>query len=302
MRGPQGPKGLQGPQGHPRRTSLLSLLSFWSFSLFACQHPDPPAADVVAKIGDTEVRYSQFEGYVARTAGDGETILASDVLSQLFDQFLDEELLMRLAVDRGLSKGTAAAGSVARRRAIDSLLAADLPDEPAEAEVAAYYRAHRQEFARPERVRLRQILTEDRAAAERVLRELADGADFALLARSLSRDPSAASGGYQGELARQDLPPAFAETIFSLEPGEVSGIVPADYGFHIFQVIARAPAEVVPLDAARGEIVERLRQERADRLLAGLVQQARERYHLEVYARNLPFQYRGSHAHAPNAS
>lgn len=301
MRGSQGQHGLHGRHGLQWLSVPLSVPSVLVLVL-ACQHPAPPAPDVVAKIGQTEVRYSQFESYVARTAGDGETVLASDVLSQLFDQFLDEELLMRLAVDRGVSRGTAAAGSAARRRAIDSLLAADLPDEPAEAEVAAYYRAHRREFARPERVRLRQILTEDRAAAERVLRELADGADFALLARRLSRDPSAASGGYQGELARQNLPPAFAEIIFSLKPGEVSGIVPADYGFHIFQVVARSPAEVVPLDAARGEIVERLRQERADRLLAGLVQRARERYHLEVYARNLPFQYRGSHAHAPNAS
>ncbi len=275
--------------------SLLSLLSL------ACQHPDPPAPDVVAKIGDSEVRYAQLEGYVSRIAGEGETVLASDVLSQLFDQFLDEELLMRLAVDRGLAKGTAAAGSAARRRAIDALLEADLPAEPGEREIAAYYRAHRQDFARPERVRLRQILTEGRAEAEQALRELAAGTDFDQLARRMSRDPSAASGGYQGELARADLPPAFAEIIFSLQPGETSQVVPADYGFHIFQVMSRASAEVVPLAAARGEIVERLRQERADRLLAKLVQDARSRYHLEVYARNLPFQYRGSHAHAPNS-
>ncbi|HEX8050080.1 MAG TPA: peptidylprolyl isomerase [Solirubrobacterales bacterium] len=271
-----------------RRLSMLLLAL-----ALACRQAEPPAPDLVARIGDEEIRYGRFEEYVKRTAGDGETVLAGDVLSQLFDQFLDEELLVRLAVDRGLAK-PGGASAAARRRAIDALLAADVR-EPAAEEVAAYYQAHREEFARPERVRLRQILTEDRTTAERAVRELAGGADFAVVARQLSRDPSAASGGFQGELSREDLPQGFADVIFALQPGEVSRLIPAEYGFHIFQVVSRSPAEVVPLDAARSEIAERLRQERADRRLAELVAEARGRYNVEVQHRNLPFEYRGSY-------
>ena len=288
-----------------RRFPLLAALLL----LFACRPGKPPAPDVVARIGETEVRYSEFESYLARTAGDGETVLASAVLSQIFDQFLDEELLVRLAADRGLvqgsSSGNGSASAGARRRAIDELLKSDLKAQPSEQEIAAYYEAHKSEFARPERVRLRQILTEDRATAEKALREIAAGADFAQVADRLSRAPGATSsgaGGYQGELAREDLPPAFADIIFSLQPGEVSRLVPADYGFHIFQVISRAPAETVPLDAARSEITEKLREERADRLLASLVQEARRRYNVQLYERNLPFEYRGSYGHAPKTS
>ncbi len=260
----------------------------------ACRQAEPPPPpDLVARIGPEEIRYGRFEGYVKRTAGDGETVLAGDVLSQLFDQFLDEELLARLAIDRGLARDATTAA--ARRRAIDALLAAELEKEPAPAEIGAYYQAHRGEFARPERVRLRQILTEDRATAERALRELAGGAEFSEVARRLSGDAGASSGGFQGELSRDDLPPAFAEVIFALAPGEVSRLVPAEYGFHIFQVVARSPAEVVPLEQARGEIVERLRQEQADRALSALVGEARRRYNVEVVGRNLPFEYRGSY-------
>jgi peptidyl-prolyl cis-trans isomerase C len=256
--------------------------------------PAPPAPDVVARIGEsTEVRYSELEAYLEANAGDTEAILASDVLSQLLDQFLDEKLLERLAVDRGLVRPGGGRG--ARRRAIDALLRQGLREEPSPAEVEAWYRRHRQELARPERVRLRQILTEDRAAAERAIAEIEAGADFAEVARRLSREPGAPSGGYQGELSREDLPPAFADVIFGLEPGEVSPVVPADYGFHVFQVVARAPAEVVPLEQARGEILARLRRERADRLLARLVSEARGRYNVEVHVRNLPFDYSGSY-------
>jgi O6-methylguanine-DNA--protein-cysteine methyltransferase len=266
----------------------------------ACQRTPPPSPDAVARIGDAEVRYAEFESYVTRTVGDA-GVLGSDVLSELFDQFLDEKLLTRLAVDRKLVRR--AAGTAAPRRAIDALLQRDLQQEPAPAEVARYYQAHQAEFSRPERVRVRQILTEDRGTAEKALHEIARGASFAEVARRLSRDPSAASGGDQGELARGDLPPAFAEVIFSLKPGQVSGLVPAEYGFHIFQVTARQPAEVVPLAEARGEIAAKLRQERADRLLRSLVQQARTRYNVEVYERNLPFGYEGFYkeSHAQNS-
>jgi hypothetical protein len=266
----------------------------------ACQRSaPPPAPDAVARIGEAEVRYSQFESYLARSVGDAGA-LGSDVLSELFDQFLDERLLARLAVDRGLVRS--AGGPAGPRRAIDALLQEGLRQEPGPAEVAGYYQAHAGDFARPERVRLRQILTEDRATAEQALREIAAGKPFEEVARRLSRDPSAASGGYQGELARGDLPPAFAEVIFALKPGEVSRLVPAEYGFHIFQVTGREPAQVVPLEQARGEILRKLRQERADRLLRSLVQEARSRYNVTVYERNLPFGYEGAYkeSHAQN--
>jgi len=255
----------------------------------------PPAPDVVARIAQSEVRYSQFESYLERTVGDTGVALASDVLSKLFDQFLDEKLLVHLAQERGLVRGAASGGG--HRRAIDALLLDGVRGEAPQAEVAGYYEKHREEFARPERVKLRQILAGDRATAERARQQIEAGADFAEVARKLSRDPAAAGGGYQGEVSRADLPEAFADVIFSLQPGEVSSVVPAEYGFHIFQVVARAPAEQVPLDQAREEILGRLRRERADRLLDKLVSEGREQYNVEVYERNLPFAYEGSYSH-----
>jgi parvulin-like peptidyl-prolyl isomerase len=215
---------------------------------------------------------------------------------------LDERLLARLAADRGLARASAAPEPAGQeRRVIDALLADGLRQEPGAAEVARYYQAHREAFARPERVRLRQILTADRKAAEEARREIAAGTPFEEVSRRLSRGPRADGGGYQGELARGDLPPSFADLIFALKPGEVSPVVPAEYGFHLFQVTAREPAEVVPLGAAREEILGRLRQQRADQLLRSLVQEARSHYNVRVYERNLPFAYQGSYSHAKKA-
>lgn len=273
----------------PRYAAAALLLA----ALLGCDRP-APSPDVAARLGDADVPYARFEAYVRRAVGETEAPLESGVLTQLFDQFLEQELLVRLAAERGLA--TAETAEVAPRRAIDALLKDAMAQDPDEAEIASYYQQHRQEFSRPERVRLRQILTEDRRTADAAVRELSDGAAFDELARRISRDPSAASGGFQGELSRADLPPAFVDLVFGLQPGQVSPVVPANYGFHIFQVTERLPAEVAPLPQVRGEIVERLRQQRADRLLGELVTEARNRYNVVVYERNLPFHYEGTYS------
>jgi PPIC-type PPIASE domain len=289
--------------------------------LAACGGSEPPAPDVVARIADEEIRYPRFEAYLQQAVGDPDAVLTSDVLTALFDQFLDEQLLVRLAADRagrgdrsGRSDGgdggdggdrsgqpsarplAAAAAPQPARRAIEALLAADRGAEPGEAESVAWYEAHRADFARPERVLLRQILVEERAVAEQALGQIAAGAEFQEVARSLSRDASAGFGGFQGELSRADLPPDFAEVIFALREGEVSRVIPADYGFHIFQVVRRLPAAVAPYEAVRDEVRDRLRQQRADQRLAALAAEARKRYDVEVYPRNVPFNYEGSYA------
>ncbi|HTQ78732.1 MAG TPA: peptidylprolyl isomerase [Thermoanaerobaculia bacterium] len=274
-------------QPSQRKSDGLLLAAFLGAALASgCHREQPPAPDVVARISGKDVHYARFEGYLQRSMGDPDTVLASDVLSELFDQFLDEQLLAHLAVERGLVTSIDHP-----RQAADALLKADPEAEPAEAQVAAYYNAHRQEFARPERVRLKQILVEDRQTAQQAARDIAAGASFEAVARRVTRGQSL--GGFQGVLSRGDLPPAFADAIFSLKPGEVSRVMAADYGFHLFQVLERLPAEVAPLDEVRDGIRARLRQERADRRLATLVQECRSHYTVVVYGRNLPFNYEG---------
>jgi parvulin-like peptidyl-prolyl isomerase len=273
-----------------------TLAGALTLNLAGCRTETPPSPDRVATLGGVEITFAQFEAYLEQHLGEPGRGLASDVLSRLFDQFLEEKLLVRLAVDRGLvPPGTG------RRAAIDRLLAAEEIEAPGDAEIAAYYRAHRDDFARPERVRLRQILVEDRPAADRAVAELRAGADFDAVARRVGSTAGVAAGssGPGGELARDDLPPAFAEAIFRLRPGEISDVVEADYGFHVFQVVERLPAQVVPLEAAAGEIRDRLHERRADECLAELVAEARSRYNVVVYERNLPFNYQGLHIADP---
>ncbi|HLW78002.1 MAG TPA: peptidylprolyl isomerase, partial [Terriglobia bacterium] len=110
--------------------------------------------------------------------------------------------------------------------------------------------------------------------------------------------PAAEGSSYSTELARADLPPQLADVIFALKPGEVSKVIPESYGFHVFLVETLLPAHLAPLAEVREEIQSRLRQSRADHSLATLVKQARSRYNVKVYERNLAFRYGGYYSEA----
>lgn len=252
---------------------------------------DLPAPHVVARLAGDEIRLEQFESYLEESSIDLDAGLGSRVLTQLFDEFLDEALVRRLAVDEGL-----VAAEAGRREALEALVGERLQLELSTESVELFHRRNEKRFSRPERVRLRQILVEEREAADQALRELSGGVPFEEVARRLSIEPAASHGGDQGFLSREDLPPAFAETIFNLEIGEVSAVVAADYGFHIFQVTERRPAEAVPVTEAAEEIRAHLRRTQAQELRRELVEEARDRYNTRVYGSNLPFEYQGLRA------
>jgi len=81
--------------------------------------------------------------------------------------------------------------------------------------------------------------SEVRAKAEEVLKQAKAGKDFAALAKQYSEDTSNADqGGYLGPFRRGQMPKEFEDAAFSLEPGEISGLVRTpDYGYHIIKVL-----------------------------------------------------------------
>lgn len=98
-----------------------------------------------------------------------------------------------------------------------------------------------------EQVHVRQILVLSEAAAKEVEQRLQQaGANFATLA--FGYDLS--TGGDLGWFPRGFLiQPAVEEAAFALQPGETSGIIQTDYGYHIIQVIAREDSRPLTSEA-----------------------------------------------------
>ncbi len=93
-----------------------------------------------------------------------------------------------------------------------------------------------------EQVHARHIFTTDKAKAEAILARLNAGENFAAIAQQESEDySSAANGGDLGWFPRETpmMPPAVMDAAFSLQPGETSGVIGSEVGYHIVRVEAR---------------------------------------------------------------
>ena len=101
--------------------------------------------------------------------------------------------------------------------------------------------------ATAEQVHARHILVDTLQEAERILAQLQTGADFAALASAYSQDTSTReSGGDLGFFPRGILvAPEVEEAAFALQPGQFSGVISSELGYHIVQVIERDPARPV---------------------------------------------------------
>lgn len=120
-----------------------------------------------------------------------------------------------------------------------------------DAEVEAFYRAHRNDFLRPATASL-QIVVIDKtpaaadtaAALQRALevrQEILDGADFAEVARRESADPgSAARGGDLGTFSKGQMVKPFEDAVWSLRLNRVSEPVLSQFGYHLIEVQSRS--------------------------------------------------------------
>lgn len=73
--------------------------------------------------------------------------------------------------------------------------------------------------------------------ANDIVKQLRDGADFAIMAVNESAASTALEGGDLGWRESQDIPSLFAETVVSMEVGDISEPIVNDRGFHIIKLI-----------------------------------------------------------------
>jgi peptidyl-prolyl cis-trans isomerase D len=155
-------------------------------------------------------------------------------------------------------------------------------------DLQAYYNEHQQEFKTPEAVKARHILkkfpdnatdeqkVEVKVEAEKLLETvkaaIAEGEDFAELAKKHSEDAGSAPQGGALRGRNPDLPPgdyfargdmvqSFEKAAFDeLAPGEVSDLVESSFGYHIIKLEEKRPEEVQPFAQARSGINDKLIQ------------------------------------------
>lgn len=99
-----------------------------------------------------------------------------------------------------------------------------------------------------------------RALSAAILSKAKAGTDFSTLARASSDDPGSRDrGGDLGLFTRNTHTSKFDEAAFALKPGEVSGIIETEYGYHIIKVAEHKPERIRSFDEVRASIEQQLR-------------------------------------------
>ncbi len=89
------------------------------------------------------------------------------------------------------------------------------------------------------KARARHILVPTEDACKQLKQQIADGADFADLAKEHSTCPSGKQGGDLGEFSPGQMVREFDDVVFTADIGSVQGPVKTQFGYHLLEVLKR---------------------------------------------------------------
>jgi parvulin-like peptidyl-prolyl isomerase len=316
----------------PGQVALLSAVLWAALWTSACGSKKPagdtPSSDgeaaldedrIVLRVGSVSYPAADFSRYVRETAGGGVRELDAVTLSSLFDQFVEDKILLSAAVEGGVPLSTeekraylekAEEGTWTEEEKA-SILASDsgpLVDRMriekyvwelsrdiavGDDEVKAYYDSQPGEFFLPERVQVSQILlsTEPEAVELWEKARFSDEEGFRGLARDQSVGPEASDGGEMGVFQRGQLPGDIEAAIFAMADGEVSPVVESSYGYHIFRLDKRFAPEQVSFENAAPLIRQKLLGLKAEAATARRLEELKKSVDWDAFPENLFFPY-----------
>ncbi|MBI4773736.1 MAG: peptidylprolyl isomerase [Deltaproteobacteria bacterium] len=162
-------------------------------------------------------------------------------------------------------------------------------------EMHKYFDENPDFFTQPERYHTRHILVtmqkdwddakkaEARKKIEDIKTRLDKGEDFAALAKEYSDCPSKDKGGDLGSVSRGQMVKPFEDAVFSMKPGERSGVVETEFGLHLIEVLEIEPPGKVPYDTIKGQIEAFLKRQKTEQELELYVDRLEEKAKIERF-------------------
>lgn len=162
-----------------------------------------------------------------------------------------------------------------------------------EAEVKKFYEENQDKFKKPETYHASHILIgadpqakpeekkKAREKAEALQKRVAAGEDFAALAKAESSCPSKDNGGDLGTFGKGEMVPEFEKALDGLKPGQISGVVETQFGYHIIKLIEKKDAGSVGLAEVKDQIENYLKQTKTQQVVLDYVKELRSKATVE---------------------
>jgi parvulin-like peptidyl-prolyl isomerase len=124
---------------------------------------------------------------------------------------------------------------------------------------------------------------EARKHLEDIEQKIKSGEDFSELAEKNSEDPGSRDrGGDLGYFGHGEMVPEFETVAFSLNVGQVSGIVRTEYGYHIIKVEEKKAAQKMSFDALKNDLKDYLMQKKAEKKYTEWLKALRDKASIKI--------------------
>ena len=140
-------------------------------------------------------------------------------------------------------------------------------------ELRAFYEDHKDEYKKPTRFRVRELvlakgatpatLDAAKASLAKVLEELKNGKTFEELVKQYSSSASKDTGGDLGWMEKGLMRASIEQAALSLKPGVVSSPIETDKDIILVQLIASENDQARPFEDVKAQILEKLQEPKA---------------------------------------
>lgn len=252
----------------PRFLAVLAAASALSAPLAA-----QDAATVIARVGEVELTLGHVIALRGQLPPQYQAAPDAQLFPVLVQQMIDQEILAQAQEaalsDTGRMRLENERRSFLSNMALQAVVEGAVTPEALEEAYAAFAEAFTSGEPVPE-WNAAHILVRTEEEVQAVMAALAEGRDFAELAREVSTDGSARQGGDLGWFGPGMMIPEFEATVRGLEPGQVSEPLQSRFGWHVVRLIDARTASVPPLDQVQEQLAGELRREAVMARLAEL--------------------------------
>ena len=296
---------------------LLASLMILSFSFVGCEKipflniQEPSLTEkeeeshlkvtgtVIAKVNgipitleDLNEEVENFNSIVPQEQPESKISTREQKIEYLKTEMVRRALIYKEALRRGLDKKEDIRRILEKNKA--DLLVVELVRQEAEKvfvtyqEVIDYYDTYKEQLKEPEEKHIREIMVSTEFEAREILIQLLQGADFATLAKQVSKAPSKNDAGDLGFIApgtKGQNFPEFDTTAFSntLEVGKNSNIFKGPDGYYIIKLEGKRGGEQRPFEDMFDDIKKGLTFLKQQQSIEALINKLSQDAKIETY-------------------
>jgi peptidyl-prolyl cis-trans isomerase C len=243
----------------------------------------------VAQVDKTPISLKKFNQQWARAAAMPQlNYQGPEGKQRLLDELVKRELILQEARRKGLDKDPALEEEVSTFREnliLQKFLKTEIENKVtiSDEEIKAFYDNNMNQMRSQEESQVSHILVKTEREAEDLLAKLKKGSRFDSLAKQYSIDPgSRKSGGDMGFVKRGQFVPPFQAAMDQLQPGQTSGTVKTQFGYHIIKLHERREGKALSYPDIQASLKNQLLSQRRDKTFEELINQLKKSAKIEI--------------------